>query len=104
MSFLFHLGLELSVPLEPKPRISPCAFNARYRLRPRPTCCLQFVPLSLAFCYFVDAPAEWVFVTGAVAITYPRRSRNARDFNGRVQCSDCLCSGRSRPSSNLRAQ
>src|SRR5262249_30730670 len=37
--FSFHLGLELSVPLEPKPRISPWAFNARYRLRPRRTCC-----------------------------------------------------------------
>jgi len=31
VSFLFHLGLELNVPLEPKPRISPWAFNARYR-------------------------------------------------------------------------
>ena len=30
---------------------------------------LLFVPLSLALRYLVDAPAGWVFLSGAVAIT-----------------------------------
>jgi len=76
VSFLFHLGLaqrtartqaeDFAVGLQRAVSVAATAYVL-----------LQLVPLSLALCYFVDAPAEWVFVTGAVAITYPRRSRNA---------------------------
>ena len=30
---------------------------------------LLFIPLSLALCYLFDAPAGWVFLSGAAAIT-----------------------------------
>jgi len=91
VSFFFHLGLaqrtartqaeDFALGLQRAVSVAATAYVL-----------LQFVPLSLALRYFVDAPADWVFLTGAVAITYACGSRNARDFNGRAQCSDCLCS------------
>jgi len=84
VSFLFHLGLaqrtartqaeDFALGLQRAVSVAATAYVL-----------LQFVPLSLALRYFVDALAEWVFLTGAVAITYPRRSRNARDFSGRAR-------------------
>ena len=103
MSFLFHLGLaqrtartqaeDFAVGLQRAVSVAATAYVGLLFFR-------YPLPCATSFMRRPSGPSSPVLPPSLM----PADLENDGDFNARAQCSDCLCSGRSRPSSNLRAQ